>query len=84
MTDFQKRVVVRLLSLLATAEQPGPVREAQLNAISNLFLPPFMAKADVAPLFEIPADTLDKGDVEYLDGLLEALAEFPEGATGPG
>lgn len=43
-----------------------------------------MTKADVAPLFEIPADTLDKGEVEYLDGILEALAEFPEGATGSG
>ncbi|WP_204913404.1 hypothetical protein [Microlunatus spumicola] len=77
MSDFQKRLVVRVLSLMATGEEPGPVREAQLNAISTLFLPPFMTKADVAPLFEIPAGTLDKGDVDYLDGLLEALADFP-------
>jgi hypothetical protein len=84
MTDFQRRLVIRVLSLMAAAEQPGPVREAQLNAITNLFLPPCMTKADVAPLFEIPADTLDKWDVDYLDGLLEALADFPEGATGSG
>lgn len=84
MTDFQRRVVVRLLSLLAAAEQPGRVREAQLNAINELFRPPFLTKADVAPLFEIPAGTLDKQDVDYLDGLLEALAEFSEGATGSG
>lgn len=84
MTDFQRRLVVRLLSLMATAEQPWPVREAQLNAISNLFLPPFMTKADVAPLFEIPASTLDNQDVDYLDGLLESLAEFSTEATGSG
>ena len=67
---------------MATSEQPGRVREAQLNAISNLFLPPFMTKGDVAPLFEIPADTLDAQDVAYLDGLMEEVAEFPE--QGPG
>ena len=38
MSDFQKRLVIRLLSLMATAEQPGRVREAQLNAIGELFL----------------------------------------------
>jgi hypothetical protein len=79
MSDFQKRVVIRLLSLMATAEQPGRVREAQLNAVGELFRPPHMTRADVAPLFEIPAGTLDKQDVEHLDGVLEALAEFPEG-----
>jgi hypothetical protein len=84
MTDFQKRLVIRVLSLMATAEGPGPVRETQLNAISNLFLPPFMTKADVAPLFEIPAATLTVGDVDYLDGFLEALAPFPDGATESG
>ncbi|MBB3325742.1 hypothetical protein [Microlunatus antarcticus] len=84
MTDFQKRVVIRLLSVVATAEEPGRVREAQLNAISNLFLPPFMTKADVAPLFEIPADTLDQGDVEYLNGFLEALAPFAPEPSGRG
>jgi hypothetical protein len=36
MTDFQRRVVVRLLSLMATAEQPGRVRGAQLDAIDEL------------------------------------------------
>ena len=41
-----------------------------------------MTKADVAPLFEIPAGTLDKWDVDYLDGLLEALAEFPPDDEG--
>lgn len=84
MSYFQKRLIVRVLSLLATAEGPGPVRESQLNAISNLFLPPFMTKADVAPLFEIPASTLNKGDADYLDGVLEALADFPEEATESG
>jgi hypothetical protein len=43
-----------------------------------------MTKADLAPLFEIPAGTLNKGDVDYLDGLPEALAEFPDGATESG
>lgn len=76
MTDFQKRVVIRLLSLVATTEGAGRVREAQLNAISNLFLPPYMTKADVAPIFEIPAETLAVGDVEYVDGLIEALSPF--------
>ena len=84
MSDLQKRVVVRLLSLLATAEQPGSVRETQLNSISNLFLPPFMTRADVAPLFEIPASSLDAWDVDYLDGLLECLAEFPPGTPDAG
>lgn len=84
MSDFQKRLVVRVLSLMATAEQPGAVRETQLNAISNLFLPPFMTKADVAPLFEIPASSLSKWDADYLDGLLEDLAPFVDGATEPG
>jgi hypothetical protein len=78
MTDFQRRIVVRLLSIMATAEQPGRVREAQLNTIDELFRPPFMTRADLAPLFEIPPDTLRKQDAEYLDGLLEHLAEFPE------
>ena len=81
MTDLQRRLVVRVLSLMATAEPPGCVRESQLNAIGELFRPPCMTKADLAPLFEIPAATLDEGDVEHLDGLVEALAEFPVGVT---
>ena len=43
-----------------------------------------MTKADVAPLFEIPAGTLDDQDVDYLDGLLDSLAELSKGATGSG
>jgi hypothetical protein len=84
MSDFQKRLVIRVLPSTATAERPGPVRESQLNAISKLLLPPFTTKVDVAPLFEIPAGSLNKGDVDYLDGLPEALAEFPDGATESG
>jgi hypothetical protein len=76
MSDHQKRLVVRLLSLLASVERPGSVRETQLNAITNLFLPPFMTEADVAPLFEIPEDSLDVWDADYLEGLREAIAEF--------
>jgi hypothetical protein len=64
---------------MATAEQPEPVREAQLNAIDELLRPPLMTKADVAPLFEIPAGTLAKVDVDHLGSLLESLAEFPKG-----
>ncbi|RYZ27596.1 MAG: hypothetical protein EOP01_07510 [Propionibacteriaceae bacterium] len=82
MTDFQRRLVVRVLSLMATAEQPGSVREGQLQAIDELLRPPFMTRADVAPLLEIPAGTLDEGDVEHLESILESLAKFPEGPAG--
>ena len=37
-----------------------------------------MTRADVAPLFEIPADTLDASDVDYLEGLVEALEPFSQ------
>ena len=82
MTDFQRRLVVRVLSSMATAEQPGSVREAQLNTIDELLRPPFMTRADVAPLFEIPVGTLDKADVDHLESILESFAEFPEGPVG--
>lgn len=64
-------------------ERPGSVREAQLSAISDLSLPPFMTKADVALLFGIPASSVSKGVAEYLDGLLEAIAPFQDEAMEP-
>lgn len=82
MSDFQKRLVIRVLSLMATAEGPGPIREAQLNAISNLFLPPFMTKADVAPLFEIPASTLNKGGRRLPGRAPGSPGRLPGGSDG--
>lgn len=77
-SDVDKRLLVRVLSLLATAEESDRVREAQLDAMIGIFLPPYATSADVAPVFEIPAATLTFQDREYVDGFREILRDFPD------
>lgn len=49
----------------------------------TIFLPPLMTKADVARLLEMAVNTLDRQDVDHIDGFLEALCAFRQRRSGP-
>lgn len=78
LSALDKRLVVRVLPLLVTAEKPGPVRESQLNAMVDIFLPPYATRGDVDPVFEIPEESLTMREKEHVDALREIIAEFPK------
>ncbi len=76
LTDLEKRLLLGLGSMMAASEGSGRVREAQLNALTDI-LSPYMNSADVAPVFEIPATSLTQQEAEHVEAIRSTLAELP-------
>jgi hypothetical protein len=72
-SDFEARILVRSLALVAAFEESVVAREAELNALSDLFSPTSMAVDDVAPALNIPERNLGPSEREYIKGLHDLL-----------
>jgi hypothetical protein len=66
---LEARVVVRVLAVMAASEGVATVREAQLNSVAEILNSRSMSYDDVAPVFEIPAESLDPSEVSYIEEL---------------
>ncbi|MFD5636192.1 hypothetical protein ACFWJM_18965 [Streptomyces sp. NPDC127077] len=70
---LEARIVVRILSVVAHSEKNATVREAQLNAVAEIFSPRSMSRDDVAPVLEIPLPNLDPSEISYIQGIGDSL-----------
>ncbi|MFD7597000.1 hypothetical protein ACFV6D_28715 [Kitasatospora sp. NPDC059812] len=66
---LEARIAVRVLAIMAASEEVAAAREAQLNAVAEIFNSRSMSYDDVAPVFEIPAESLDPSEVSYIEDL---------------
>ena len=71
--DFEAKVAVRVLSAVAAAESDAKAREAQINAIVEIFDASSMDIGDIAPVFSIGGDDLGPSERIYLVELREKL-----------
>ncbi|MEU3955078.1 hypothetical protein AB0F45_22615 [Streptomyces achromogenes] len=70
---LEARVVVRVLAVMAPSEDNPAAREAQLNAVAEIFNSRSMSRDDVAPLLEIPPADLDPSETSYVEEIRDSF-----------
>lgn len=68
-SDFEARMLVRTLALAAAAEDSTIAREAELNALTNLFSSKSMSAVDVTPVLNMSTADLGPSELEHIEGL---------------
>lgn len=70
-SDFEARMLVRTLALVAASEDSTGAREAELNALTDLFSSKSMSAADLAPVLNLPTAYLGPSELEHIEELRE-------------